>query len=62
MIEISQKDFESKIQDIIDGKLTRGHLTKDLQTDTRTLNNKIQELSVNNEKLYLTRKNLKIAF
>ena len=53
MIEISQKDFESKIQDIIDGKLTRKQLTKDLVTDTRTLNNKIQELSVYNEKLYL---------
>lgn len=53
MIEISQKDFESKIQDIIDGKLTRSQLTRDLETDTRTLNNKIQELSVYNESLYI---------
>ena len=53
MIEISQKDFESKIQDIIDGKITRGQLTRDLETDTRTLNNKIQELSVYNESLYI---------
>lgn len=54
MIEISQKEFESKIKDIINGKLTRNQLTKDLQTDTRTLNNKIQELSAYNNDLYIS--------
>lgn len=53
MIEISQKDFESKIQDIIDGKLTRSQLTEYLKTDIRKLNNKIQELSIYNEDLYI---------
>ena len=52
MIEISQKDFESKIQDIIDGKTTREKLIDELKIDRVTLNNKIQELVVYNPKLY----------
>ena len=31
MIEISQKEFEAKVQDIIDGKTTRVKLTKELK-------------------------------
>ena len=52
MIEISQKDFESKIQDIIDGKTTRVKLIDELKIDRVTLNNKIQELVVYNPSLY----------
>lgn len=53
MIEISQEEFEQKVQEIIDGKLSRKQLTKILKTDTRTLNNKIQELVVYNSDLYM---------
>lgn len=53
MIEISQEEFEQKIQEVIDGKLSRQQLTKLLKTDTRTLNNKIQELVVYNSDLYM---------
>ena len=52
MIEISQKDFESRIQDVIDGKTTRTQLIEELKTDRNTLNNKIQELVVYNPELY----------
>lgn len=52
MIEISQKDFEQKIQDIIDGKTTRTKLITELKSDRDTLNNRIQELVVYNPKLY----------
>ena len=52
MIEISQKDFEAKIQDIIDGKTTRANLIIELKIDRVTLNTKIQELSVYNPELY----------
>lgn len=53
MIEISQEEFEQKVQEVIDGKLSRQQLTKLLKTDTRTLNNKIQELVVYNSDLYM---------
>lgn len=53
MIDITQEEFEAKIQDIIDGKLSKTKLVKELETDSRTLNNKIQELSVYNIDLYL---------
>lgn len=53
MIDIMQEEFEAKIQDIIDGKLSKTKLVKELETDSRTLNNKIQELSVYNIDLYL---------
>ena len=52
MIKISQQEFESKIQDIIDGNTTRTQLQIDLRVDKNTLNNKIQELVVYNPKLY----------
>jgi len=52
MIKISQQEFESKVQDIIDGKTTRTQLQIDLRADKNTLNNKIQELVVYNPKLY----------
>jgi len=52
MIKISQQEFESKVQDIMDGKTTRTQLQIDLRADKNTLNNKIQELVVYNPKLY----------
>ena len=52
MIKISQEEFESKVQDIIDGKTTRTQLQIELRVDKNTLNNKIQELVVYNPKLY----------
>lgn len=54
MIEISQEDFESKIQEVIEGKTTRANLIIELKTDSRTLNNRIQELSAYNPDLYLS--------
>lgn len=52
MIEISQKEFEAKIQDVIDGKTTRANLIIELKIDRVTLNTKIQELAVHNPELY----------
>lgn len=52
MIEISQKEFEAKVQDIIDGKTTRANLIIELKIDRVTLNTKIQELAVYNPELY----------
>lgn len=53
MIEISQDEFEQKIQEVIDGKYTRADLIKQLKVDRITLNNKIQELYITNPELYL---------
>lgn len=53
MIKISQKDFEDQIRRIINGEITRTELAKELETDKRTLNNKIQELYDKNPDLYL---------
>ena len=52
MLEISQEEFEAKVQDIIDGKTTRVKLIKELKVDRMTLNTKIQELAVYNPELY----------
>ena len=54
MIEITQEEFETKIRDVIAGKVSRSKLAKELKTDTRTLNNKIQELATCNRELYLS--------
>ena len=52
MLEVSREEFEEKIQDLIDGKTTRKKLIKELETDSRTLNNKIREMSEYNPELY----------
>lgn len=52
MLELSKKELEAKIQDLIDGKTTRKRLIKELETDSRTLNNKIREMSEYNPELY----------
>lgn len=54
MIEITQEEFEARIKDVIAGKVSRTKLAKELKTDTRTLNNKIQELATYNIELYLS--------
>ena len=54
MKKISQQEFEAKIQDVIAGKISRVDLAKELQTDIRTLNNRIiQEIGVYNPDLYI---------
>lgn len=52
MKKISQKEFEERIEEIISGKLTRRKLCTLLDTDMRTLNNKILELSDTNPEIY----------
>ena len=52
MIEISQEEFERKIEQVIKGENTRTKLIKDLKIDRVTLNRKIQELLVYNPNLY----------
>lgn len=52
MIEISQQEFENKVQQIIEGETTRTKLLKELKIDKVTLNNKIQELLTCNPDLY----------
>lgn len=52
MIEISQTEFENKVKDLIDGKITRKGLAKELNTDLRTLYGRINQLSVSNRQLY----------
>lgn len=52
MINISQEEFESKIEMLINGKITKVKLAKELKTDIRTLDFRIQEMSVSNPELY----------
>lgn len=52
MKEISREEFEAKIQDLIDGKTSRRKLVKELETESRTLNNKIRTMSEYNPELY----------
>lgn len=49
---ISQVEFEELVQSLIDGKITRKKLAKILDTDIRTINNKITQLSNSNPELY----------
>ena len=52
MKEMSKEEFYEKIRSVIRGEISTTKLVKELQTDSRTLNNKIQELSVYNPELY----------
>jgi len=52
MKNISNTELESLIQDLIDGKITRKDLAKQLETDIRTLHKKIIEVSQTNPELY----------
>lgn len=52
MKEITEAEFEEQIKEVIAGKKSRVKLTEELQTDWRTLNKKIQLLSIENPELY----------
>lgn len=52
MLKLSREEFEEKIRNLIDQKTTRKELIKELKTDSRTLNNKIKEISGYNSDLY----------
>ena len=52
MKEISQEEFERLVQDLIDGKITKSELAKQLNTTVKTLNYKIDELAGTNPELY----------
>ncbi len=52
MKEITEAEFEEHIREVIAGKKSRVKLTEELQTDWRTLNKKIQLLSIENPELY----------
>ena len=52
MRKVSQEEFESLRREIIDGKKSKASVIRDLQTESRTFNNKIQEMSITNPDLY----------
>lgn len=52
MKQISQEEFERCIEMLVDKKITKVKLAKELETDPRTLDNRIQELVVFNPELY----------
>lgn len=52
MKELTQKEFEQQIQRLISGEIGRKKLAKELETDIRTLNKKIMEMSETNPALY----------
>lgn len=52
MKKLTQQEFEELIRQIIDGKRSETSVIKELKTESRTFNNKIQELSLNNPELY----------
>ena len=52
MKKLSEEEFENAIKRLINGEITKVKLAKELETDPRTLDNKIQEVSVTNPKLY----------
>ena len=52
MKKLSEEEFENAIKRLINGEITKVKLAKELETDPRTLDNKIQEASVTNPKLY----------
>lgn len=53
MREVKQEEFESLIKQIIEGKKSETIVIKELKTESRTFNNKIQELSIINPELYV---------
>ena len=52
MKEIEQEEFENLIRQIIEGKKSETRVIKELETGSRTFNNRIQELSIINPELY----------
>ena len=52
MKKVSQEEFEKLIRQIIEGERSEGSVIKELETESRTFNNKISELSLTNPQLY----------
>ncbi len=52
MKQITDEEFYESIEKIIRGESSRAKLIRELETDSRTLNNKIQELVIYNPELY----------
>lgn len=52
MKDISQEEFEKYIEMVANGSISRKALAKELETDLRTLKNKIQSMSESNPELY----------
>lgn len=52
MKNIGNEELQSKIRDLIDKKITRKGLAKELETDLRTIHKIIRETSETNPELY----------
>ena len=52
MKNLSEEEFADAIKRLIRGEITKVKLAKELETDPRTLDNKIQKLSATNPELY----------
>ena len=52
MKNLSEEEFADAIKRLIRGEITKVKLANELETDSRTLDNKIQELSATNSELY----------
>jgi len=52
MKQISQEEFEQYVEAIISGEMSRTQVVRELQTEARTLNNRIHELVATNPELY----------
>ena len=52
MKKLSEEEFADAIKRLINGEITKVKLAKELETDPRTLDNKIQEISATNPELY----------
>ena len=52
MEQISQEEFERYVEAIIRGDMSRTQVIKELQTEARTLNNRIHELILTNPELH----------
>ena len=52
MKKLSEEEFADAIKRLIRGEITKVKLSKELETDTRTLDKEIQKLSATNQELY----------
>lgn len=52
MKQISQGEFEQYVEAIIRGDMSKAQVVKELQTEARTLNNRIHELILTNPELH----------
>ena len=52
MKQISEEEFEQYVEAIINGDMSKAQVVKELQTEARTLNNRIHELILTNPELH----------